>query len=100
MFQEIREITGKPIVNTVVPKSKIIKEEIENDRIIKSWKEYTEELHMNGPEMEREFLEYSFHEEPNAIKCEVVKLWKTERNAIGTDELQMQLLTNKLVRKQ
>ena len=89
-----QEITGQPKINTGVLKSKMNKEEIEKDCIIKRRKEYTEELYMNDQEMEREFVELPYQDEATVIRCEVEKALKETvgRKAVGVDELQIELL--------
>ena len=70
------------------------KDEIEKDRLIKRWTEYTEELYMNDPEMEREFVEMPYQDEPTVIRCEMEKALKDTagRKAIGVDDLPIELL--------
>jgi hypothetical protein len=88
LFQKTREITGKLKINTGVLKSELNKEEIEKYLIIKRWKEYTEELYPNDPEMEREFVEMPYQYEPTVIRCEVEKALKESagRKAVGVDD--------------
>ena len=71
------------------------KDEIEKDRLIKRWTEYTEELYMNDPEMEREFVEMPYQDEPTVIRCEVEKALKETagRKAVGIDDLPIDVLT-------
>ena len=47
LYQQLREITGKPKTNTGTIISKTGVENIEKDNIIRRWKEYTEELSNN-----------------------------------------------------
>jgi hypothetical protein len=44
LHQQIREITGKPKINTGTIKSRAGTDYIEKDNIIRRWKEYAEEL--------------------------------------------------------
>jgi hypothetical protein len=45
LHQQIREINGKPKINTGSLKSRAGIDYLEKDKIIRSWKEYTEDLY-------------------------------------------------------
>ena len=49
LHQQIREITGKPKINTGTLKSRARIDYAEKDRIIRKWKEYTEDLYKQDP---------------------------------------------------
>ena len=64
------------------------KDEIEKEQVIKRWKEYTEELYMNDPEMERDFVELFNQVEPTVMRCVEKRALKeiAGRKAVGVDD--------------
>jgi hypothetical protein len=53
--QQIREITGQPKINAGTIQSRAGIEYIVKGKIIRRWKEYTEELHKENPNTSIEF---------------------------------------------
>ena len=61
---------------------------------MKKTTEYTEELYMTDPEMEKEFVDMPYQDEPTVISCEVEKALKetAKSKTEGVDDLQIELL--------
>jgi hypothetical protein len=55
LHQQIREICGKPKINTGTLKSRTGNDYIEKDKIIRRWKEYTEDLYKKDPNTSMHF---------------------------------------------
>ena len=73
LHQQIREICGKPKINTGTLKSRTGKDYIEKDKIIRRWKEYTEDLYKKDPNISMHFQDQTYKQEPMVMKCEVRK---------------------------
>jgi len=73
LHQQIREITGKPKINTDSLKSRAGIDYIEKDKIIRRWKEYTEDLYKKDPNTSIDFQEKAYTQEPLVMKSEVRK---------------------------
>ena len=73
LHQHIREIRGKPKRNTGMLKSRTGIDYIEKDKIIRKWKEYTEELYKNDANTSMHFQDQAYTQEPMVMKCEVRK---------------------------
>jgi lipocalin len=58
--QQIREITGKPKINAGKIQSRAGIDYIEKGKVIRKWKEYTEELHKDNPNTSIEFQENTY----------------------------------------
>jgi len=94
LYQQIREITGKPKTNTGTIISKTGVEYIEKDNIIRRWKEYTEELYKTDPNVSIAFQEKTYTQEPLVMESKVRKalLEITGNKATGVDELPIELI--------
>jgi hypothetical protein len=94
LCQQIREITGKPKINTGKIKTIARIDYIENDTIIRRWKEYTEELYKKDPNTSIEFQEKAYTQEPLVMKSEVRKALQeiTGNKATVVDELPIELI--------
>jgi hypothetical protein len=92
--QQIREITRKPKINTGTIKSRAGIDYIEKVNIIRSWKEYTEELYKKDPNTSIEFQEKAYTQEPLVMKSYVRKALQeiTGNTATGIDELPTELI--------
>jgi hypothetical protein len=73
LHQQIREIYGKPKINTGTLKSRTGIDYIEKDKIIRRWKEYAEELYKNDANTSMHFQDKAYTQEPMVMKCEVRK---------------------------
>jgi len=73
LHQQIREICGKPKINTGMLKSRTWKDYIEKDKIIRRWKEYTEDLYKGDLNTYMHFQEQTHTQEPVVMKCKVRK---------------------------
>jgi len=73
LHQQIREICGNPKINTGTLKSRTGKDYIEKDKIIRRWKEYTEDLYKEDLNTSMHFQEQTHTQEPMVMKCEVRK---------------------------
>jgi hypothetical protein len=94
LHQQIREICGKPNINTGTLKSRTGKDYIEKDKIIRRWKEYTEDLYKKDSNTSMHFQDQTYTQEPIVMKCEVRKGLReiTGNNATGADELPIELI--------
>jgi hypothetical protein len=61
LYQQIREITGNPKINTGSIQSRAGIDYIEKDKIIRRWKEYTEELYKKDTKTNTEVHEKRAH---------------------------------------
>jgi hypothetical protein len=73
LYQQIREITGKPRTNIGAIISKTGVEHIEKSNIIKRWKEYAEELCQRDTNLATSFQEITYQQEPLVMESEVRK---------------------------
>jgi hypothetical protein len=64
---------GKPKINTGTIQSRAGIDYIEKDKIIKRWKEYTEELHKKDTKTYTEVREKAYTQETSVMKSEVRK---------------------------
>ena len=89
LHQQIREITGKPKIHTGSLKSRAGIHYIEKDKIIRRWKEYTEDLYKMDPNTSVDFQEKAHAQEPLVMKSKVRKARRgiTGNKAGGVDEL-------------
>jgi hypothetical protein len=71
LHQQIREITGKPKINACMIQSRAGIDYIEKDKIIRRWKEYTEELYKEDPNTTIEFQEKMYIQEPLVMRSKV-----------------------------
>jgi hypothetical protein len=92
LHQQIREITGKPKINTLRSKAGI--DYIEKDKIIRRGKEYTEDLYKKDQNTSMDFQEKAYTQEPLVMKSEVRKALGgiTGNKATGVDELPIELI--------
>jgi hypothetical protein len=61
-------------INIGTLKSRTGKDYIENDKIIRRWKEYTEDLYKTDPNASMHFQDQTYTQEPMVMKCEGGKL--------------------------
>ena len=94
LHQQIREITGKPKINIGLLKSRAEIDYIEKDKIIRRWKEYTEDLYKKDPNTSIDFHGQAYTQEPLVTKSEVRKALQeiTGNKATGVDELPVELI--------
>jgi len=94
LHQQIREIPGKPKINTGSLKSRAGIDYIEKDKIIRRWKEYTEDLYKKDPNTSIDFQEKTYRQKPLVMKCEVRKVLQeiTGNKTTGIDELPIELI--------
>jgi hypothetical protein len=71
LHQQIREIMGKPQLNTGTIQSRAGIDYTEKDKIIRRWKEYTEELYKKDKKTYTEVREKAHTHEPSVMKSEV-----------------------------
>jgi hypothetical protein len=55
LHQQVREITEKPKINTGMLKSRVRIDYTEKDKIIRRWKDYTEDLYKKDPNTSIDF---------------------------------------------
>ena len=94
LHQQIREITGKPKIYTGTLKSRAGIDYTEKDKIIRRWKEYTEDLYIQDPNTSIDFQEKAYTQEPLVMKSEVRKALReiTGNKATSIDELPIELI--------
>jgi hypothetical protein len=94
LHQQIREICGKPKINTGTLKSRTEKDYIEKDKIIRRWKEYTEDLYKKDQNTSVHFQDQTYTQKPMVMKCELRKALReiTGNKATGADELPVELI--------
>jgi hypothetical protein len=93
LHQQIREITGKPKINTGTIKGRARLDHIEKDNIIRMWKEYTEELYKKDLNTSIEFQKKVYTQETLVMKSEVRKALQeiNGNKATGVDKLPIEL---------
>jgi hypothetical protein len=94
LHQQIREITGKPKINTGTLKSRAGKDYVEKDKIIRRWKEYTEDLYIKDSNTCMDFQEKAYTQEPLVMKSKVRKALQgiSGNKETGVDELPIELI--------
>jgi hypothetical protein len=94
LHQQIREICGNPKINTGMLKSRSGKDYIEKEKIIRRWKEYTEDLYKNDLNTSMHFQDQTYSQGPMVMKCEVREARReiTGNKATGADELRIELI--------
>jgi hypothetical protein len=94
LYQQIREMTGKPKTNIGAIISKTGVEPVEKGNIIKRWKEYAEELYKGDTNATIPFQEITYHQEPLVMEGEVRKALQgiAGRKAMGVDNLPIEMI--------
>jgi hypothetical protein len=94
LYQQIREITGKTKLQIGTIQSRTGTDQIEKDKIIGGWKEYTEELYKKDVRTHTDYHERPYKQEPSVLQSEVRKALKdiAGRKATGVDELPIELI--------
>jgi hypothetical protein len=94
LHQQIREIMGKPKLQIGMIQSTTGTDQIENDKIIERWKEYTEELFKKDERTHTDFHERPYKQQPSVLQIEVRKALKdiAGRKATGVDQLSIELI--------
>jgi hypothetical protein len=84
----------KPKINTGMLKSRAGIDYIEKDKIIRRWKEYTEDLYKKNPNTPIDFQEKAYTQEPLVMKRQVREALReiTGNKATGIDELPIELM--------
>jgi hypothetical protein len=85
---------GKPKRNTGTIQSSAGIDHNKKEKIIRIWKEYTEELHKKDTKTYTEVQEKAYTKEPPVMKSEFRKALRgtARHKATGTDELQIELM--------
>ena len=94
LHQQIREISGKPKINTGSLKSRAGIDYIEKDKIIRRWKENTEDFYKKDLNTSINFQEKTYTQEPLVIKSKVRKVLReiTGNKTTGIDKLPIELI--------
>jgi hypothetical protein len=94
IYQQIREITGKPKTNIGAIRSKTGVKHIEKGNIIKSWKEYAEELYQRDTNVATSFQEITYQQKPLVMESKARKALQgiEGRKARGVDNLPIELI--------
>jgi hypothetical protein len=95
IFMEVRNIEfheNPPNTGTLRDRAGI--DYIEKDKIIRRWKEYTEDLYKKDPNTSIDFQEKAYTQKPLVMKSKVRKALRetTGNKATGIDELPIELI--------
>jgi hypothetical protein len=94
LYQQIRDITRKPKIQIGTIQSRTGIDQIEKDKIIERWEEYTEELYKKNARTHTYFREIEYTQEPSVVQSEVRKALQdiAGKKATGVDDLSIELI--------